>query len=67
MVVVICGLLAVSLLITLLSPFWLCDEGVLLPATIANNPEELKRRQTKLLDAYLADEEAYKQGAISQR
>lgn len=67
MLLVICSLLALSLLIALLAPFWLCEEGILLPTTIAHDPERLQQLKDGLVRDYREDEDAFQQGLIAPR
>jgi hypothetical protein len=66
-VVVVCALIALSLVGAVLAPLWLCDEGVLLPSTIADNPMRLMEMAQKILADYLADEAAFRHGRITAR
>jgi hypothetical protein len=67
MVVWVAALLACSLALALLAPFWLCEEGLLLPSTIADSPERLAEEKQRILEEYLADERAFRLEAITKR
>ena len=62
----VCILISLALIISILSPFWIGEGGLLLSSSTYTDPEKILKIRKLIVSSYISDENAHKEGYISK-